>query len=318
LLAGVLVNEIKACSDISPYCGKYATKPKCRNNSYVRKRCQKSCGLCGGPPPTERPRPPVNTDEPPPPPSSGECGSRPNTRIVGGGEASPGSWPWQAMLRTPSGFGFCGGTLVDPQWVLTASHCVSGKGPRSLKVRLGAHSKRGNDRTAQDFSVQRVIMHESYKRPYGLSNDIALLKLSKPAQINNYVGLACLPGDSTPSLPIDNMSKKCWITGWGTLSSGGSSPRVLMQASVPLVSKTRCLRGYPRQIHDSMLCAGYDQGGVDSCQGDSGGPLVCEFGGKWYLEGATSWGHGCAARGKYGVYANIRYLRSWVRGKIGR
>jgi len=106
--------------------------------------------------------------------------------------------------------------------------------------------------------------------------------------------------------------------GWGTLSSGGSSPRVLMQASVPLVSKTRCLRGYPRQIHDSMLCAGYDQGGVDSCQGDSGGPLVCEFGGKWYLEGATSWGHGCAARGKYGVYANIRYLRSWVRGKIGR
>jgi len=108
------------------------------------------------------------------------------------------------------------------------------------------------------------------------------------------------------------------IAGWGTLSSGGSSPRVLMQASVPLVSKQRCLRGYPRQIHDSMLCAGYDQGGVDSCQGDSGGPLVCEFGGKWYLEGATSWGHGCAARGKYGVYANIRYLRSWVRGKMGR
>ena len=108
------------------------------------------------------------------------------------------------------------------------------------------------------------------------------------------------------------------LAGWGTLSSGGASPRVLMQASVPLVSKQRCLRGYPRQIHDSMLCAGYDQGGVDSCQGDSGGPLVCEFGGKWYLEGATSWGHGCAARGKYGVYAHIRYLRSWVRDNMSR
>lgn len=79
--------------------------------------------------------------------------------------------------------------------------------------RMGAHKKRGNDRTAQDFTIQRIIMHESYKRPYGLSNDIALLKLNKPAQINNYVGLACLPDSSTPSLPIDNMSKKCWITG---------------------------------------------------------------------------------------------------------
>ena len=78
---------------------------------------------------------------------------------------------------------------------------------------MGAHNKRGNDRNAQDFTIQRIIMHESYKRPFGLSNDIALLKLNKPAQINNYVGLACLPDSSTPSLPIDNMAKKCWITG---------------------------------------------------------------------------------------------------------
>ena len=78
---------------------------------------------------------------------------------------------------------------------------------------MGAHSKGGNDRTAQDFRVQRIIMHERYKRPFGLSNDIALLKLNKPAQLNRYVGLACLPGSGTPQLPIDDMSKKCWITG---------------------------------------------------------------------------------------------------------
>ena len=104
--------------------------------------------------------------------------------------------------------------------------------------------------------------------------------------------------------------------GWGTLSSGGSTPRVLMQAEVPLVSKETCRRSYPRSIHDSMLCAGKEEGGVDACQGDSGGPLVCEFGGTWYLEGATSWGYRCAARGYYGVYANVRFLLSWIEEKM--
>ena len=101
------------------------------------------------------------------------------------------------------------------------------------------------------------------------------------------------------------------------MSSGGSQPNILQQASVPLVSKSRCLVAYPRKIDDSMLCAGLDKGGVDSCQGDSGGPLVCEYNGKWHLEGVTSWGYGCAARKRYGVYAKVRHLRSWVLSKIG-
>lgn len=75
---------------------------------------------------------------------------------------------------------------------------------------------------------------------------------------------------------------------------------------------SRCLKGYPNMIHDSMLCAGLDKGGVDACQGDSGGPLVCQYNGRWFLEGATSWGHGCAGPMKYGVYAKVRYVKSWI------
>lgn len=85
-----------------------------------------------------------------------------------------------------------------------------------------------------------------------------------------------------------------------------------MQAKVPLVSKERRLKSYPRRIHDSMLCAGHDEGGVDTCQGDSGGPLVCKYGGKWHVEVATSWGYRCAAKGYFGVYANVRYLLDWI------
>ena len=88
-----------------------------------------------------------------------------------------------------------------------------------------------------------------------------------------------------------------------------------MQVSLPLVSMQRCRKAYGR-LHDSMICAGKDEGGVDSCQGDSGGPMVCEFQGRWYLEGATSWGTGCASPGKYGVYAKVRYLKTWVLEKM--
>lgn len=65
----------------------------------------------------------------------GSCGIRPSTRIVGGVAAKHGDWPWQAMLRTSSGFPYCGGTLVSPQWVVSAAHCVRGKQPSSVFIR---------------------------------------------------------------------------------------------------------------------------------------------------------------------------------------
>ena len=67
--------------------------------------------------------------------SPGSCGVRPHSRIVGGTAAKHGDWPWQAMLRTTSGFPYCGGTLVSPQWVVTATHCVTGKSPSSIVIR---------------------------------------------------------------------------------------------------------------------------------------------------------------------------------------
>ena len=183
--------------------------------------------------------------------------------------------------------------------------------------RMGAHYRRsGFVGTEQDIDVAQIITHENYHNPLRYSHDIALLKLAKPAKMGKGVGLACLPYSVSPSLPLDNPNKKCWITGWGTLSLEGSQPNALMQASVPLVSKQRCLKGYPGAIHDSMLCAGLDEGGVDACQGDSGGPLVCEYNGKWYLEGATSWGHGCERPNKYGVYAKVRGLMPWILKKM--
>ena len=126
------------------------------------------------------------------------------------------------------------------------------------------------------------------------------------------VALACLP--QNVAAPGDNT--KCWITGWGRLSSGGGTPDKLQQASVPIAGRDRCDKAYPRRIHDSMICAGLDQGGIDSCQGDSGGPMVCENGGRYYLQGVTSWGYGCASPGKFGVYAKVKFLLTWINDEM--
>ena len=67
-----------------------------------------------------------------------------------------------------------------------------------------------------------------------------------------------------------------------------------------------------------MLSAGFEEGEMNACQGDSGGGMVCEFNGKWYLEGVTSWRHGCADKGKYGVYAKVRHFMHWIQDKINK
>lgn len=176
--------------------------------------------------------------------------------------------------------------------------------------RMGAHKITD---VSQEIEVSKIVMHESYNKPKSLAHDIALLKLKTSATLGQGVGLVCLPDLSLSLVP----DKRCYITGWGTLASGGSQPDYLQEASVPIVSDAKCKNAYGESnIHESMICAGLDAGGIDACQGDSGGPMVCEFAGKWYLEGATSWGHGCAAAGKYGVYAKVRYLKSWVEDKM--
>ena len=111
---------------------------------------------------------------------------------------------------------------------------------------------------AEEIQVEKIIMHENYNKPVGLAHDIALLKLKTPATIGSGVGTVCLPNINHPLLA----GKRRYITGWGTLSSGGSQPDYLMEASVPIVSQAKCGQAYgSSNIHDSMICAGLDQGG---------------------------------------------------------
>jgi len=135
-----------------------------------------------------------------------------------------------------------------------------------------------------------------------------LLRVDPPFDFGPGVGAACLPETSVAA------GTECWITGWGTLSSGGSTPRILQEAAVDIKTNEQCNSDYSGGITDDMICAnGNNNGGTtDACQGDSGGPLVCENGGFWYVEGATSWGYGCANPLYPGVWARVAYNIDWV------
>jgi len=234
--------------------------------------------------------------------------STPSSHIVNGQPASECEWRWQAQLR--NGYAFCGGTLLTPEWVLTAAHCVR---KPNFDVRFGDFNTSDNSGNEQTRRAVQVFRHPSYS-VHTSSHDLALVKLDRPVTINECVGTVCLP---TPGADVPADSK-CWITGWGTLSSGGSTPTILQEAEVGIIGNDDCVKefGYDRtDIDDSMMCAqGQTEDGkiTDACQGDSGGPLVCESSGQWTVYGATSWGYGCAGRTYPGIWARVHKELDWV------
>lgn len=235
----------------------------------------------------------------------------PGGQIVNGEPATECEWRWQAQLRGWSG-SFCGGTLLSPEWVLTAAHCVS---KPNFDVRFGDWNVSGSSSNTQTIAAAKVYQHPSYSSS---SYDFAMVKLERPVEINDCVGTACLP-DVGSDVPAD---AECWITGWGTLRSGGGTPEILQEGMVNIVSNDDCVNkfGYSRgDIDDSMLCAqGKREDGriVDACQGDSGGPLVCRSNGRWTVYGATSWGRGCAGANYPGVWARVPEVLDWIQNLL--
>ena len=120
------------------------------------------------------------------------CGIRTRSRIVGGYKAAPHSWPWQVM-----------------------------------PIRVGAHHRTKPNKWVQDLRVRQIYRHPKYNDPVMWANDVALLLLDRPAQLNSAVRPICLPDKD------DQPGTDCTVTGWGRLSHSGSDPDYLMQVNAP-------------------------------------------------------------------------------------
>ena len=231
-----------------------------------------------------------------------------DTDIVGGGPASPGEWPWQVRLQI--GAALCGGSLIHPRWVLTAAHCLQEVEPDEIGVVLGDHDRLATEASEQQRKVVQIVRHPSFEISTW-QDDIALLKLDRPAVLNGHVALASLI-ESPADDGLVRVNTLATATGWGQVSETGASATILQEVSVPIVSNTTCGAVLSIPITNGMICAGYATGGKDACKGDSGGPLVVPNNGSWKQVGLVSFGDGCAHPNKYGVYTRVSAYRAWI------
>ncbi|UYL10040.1 serine protease [Bdellovibrio sp. SKB1291214] len=233
--------------------------------------------------------------------------------IVGGVEAARGEFPWIVSLQDKSGWAYCGGSLIDKKWVLTAAHCLK-NGPPDLVI-VGLYSM--TDETgAEVHAPGRIIVHPG-KKYFSNDYDFALIEL-KEASALPTVAL----NKEEITVPSDSSALKVMTTvaGWGTLKSNGTTPDILNKVDVPLVPQESCNKVYSPfgyEVTDRMLCAGVEAGGKDSCQGDSGGPMVIKSENKVLLAGIVSWGMGCGDVGYAGVYAKVNSVTEWIKQTIG-
>lgn len=250
-------------------------------------------------------------------PSKEEIEKRANGRIVGGNPTTIERHPHQVAITLKSMIAggvksaWCGGSIIDKRWVVTAAHCLFFQGQRipdsEFMVKIGATNV-ATDSTWRP--IERAVAHGCYN-PEGNGkdpDDIAMMRLSINAASSRVIDMASQTTSTRPG--ADTV-----VTGWGAVTEGGPSPAVLREVTVPIVTKQVCMTdktGYAPFIKDTMICAGYEKGGKDSCNGDSGGPMVLASGQKRTLLGVVSWGEGCARAQGYGVYTRIASYRTWI------
>ncbi|XP_021075076.1 coagulation factor X isoform X2 [Mus pahari] len=303
-----LGNDGKSCISTAPFpCGKFTTGRRKRSVALNTSNSELDLedllldeDILS---PTENPSELLNLNQTQPERSSDDL-----VRIVGGRECKDGECPWQALLINEDNEGFCGGTILNEFYILTAAHCLHQA--RRFKVRVGDRNTEKEEGNEMVHEVDVVIKHNKFQRDT-YDFDIAVLKLKTPITFRMNVAPACLPQKDWAESTL--MTQKTGIvSGFGRTHEKGRQSNILKMLEVPYVDRNTCKLSTSFSITQNMFCAGYEAKLEDACQGDSGGPHVTQFKNTYYVTGIVSWGEGCARKGKYGIYTKVTTFLKWI------
>ncbi|GJQ69449.1 hypothetical protein Trydic_g6558 [Trypoxylus dichotomus] len=230
--------------------------------------------------------------------------SEPDLRIVGGQEASEGQFPWQVSLRTYfDKKHFCGGSIINSRWILTAAHCVATISEEEITIVAGTLSL---TRGGQEHAASKIVTHSDFDN-YTLENDIALIQLESELQLSNEIQPIKL---ETSNVNIVD----CTVSGWGTDGFMGNVPDTLQYVNLKTILNLECsirLRWAEQAVTSKNVCT-LTKYGEGTCHGDSGGPLVSN--GRQI--GIVSWGNPCAIESP-DVFTRVSSYSKWIELNIG-
>merc|ERR1712013_723514 len=169
-----------------------------------------------------------------------KCGlAKRKSRIVGGVVTEVNEYPWQVGI-VDKGYTdvWCGASLISDRWILTAAHCTRGEKAGNIQALLGEHDYSSNKETEMfRVGIAEIINHPDYHHQT-TDIDFSLLKMKKTIGFSKYSHIRpiCLPADASQ----DYTDFTATVSGWGTLSSGGSSSKKLREVDVKVLSNSDC------------------------------------------------------------------------------
>ncbi|XP_017773347.1 PREDICTED: venom protease-like [Nicrophorus vespilloides] len=227
------------------------------------------------------------------------------TRIINGAYVSPHAYPWLVYLKYQDK-PYCGGSLINDRFILTAAHCVFGLNQERIVAVLGADALKDD----KDLSLKAkdVAIHPDYIRYSSYDqNDLALIELEKPVTMSEKILPICLT-----KAGVDYTNVNAIVAGWG-MTENKTVASKLMEAHIRVTSDEVCRKSQigRKFVQEYNLCAyGYKQ---DSCQGDSGSAIFMESSPLQYTQiGVVSWGEGCASPKVPSAYVRLGNYLDWI------